>query len=120
MIKSFEKTFFFLLRLPFEWRSPVAYLIAVIFEAIETIAMVLVYLYTLTLFFGTCMFLAAFCADLQKSLQLLDRKMEKIADDIKAKRWIDRGKIEELLHELIHFHSDAIQLSFELKHMKLI
>lgn len=83
-------------RLPFNWKNPIGYLLAMIFETILDLVVIAVFVPFTAYFVGSCWLLSC------------------IADDIpilNAKRRISHGKLKEDFCEMVQFYSGAKEFS---------
>lgn len=99
------------LRYPYNWRAPLGYFITSIILGILFICEALIYTSCNILFFGTCKFLVAFCADFKDSLKKLD---ETIIDSVTTGTKLSivrRLKLRRMFNDVVQFHCDMIDLA---------
>lgn len=105
-VKRVEKTIcnlsFPIQRLPFNWRTPFGYLMALICETCAFICMVCMGSPCVGIFIGSCWLLTAFMKDITYDLSNLSA-------DVKLKR--SKQKINAQFTSIVQDFSDAIQLS---------
>lgn len=94
--------------MPFEWRAPIPYLAAVIFEIGVGSHTAVIYVITILLYVGLCVFLTTFATELEEKLQLFEM------DNIHGSQQRSKEKrvsIKKKLCEFIQLHADTTQLS---------
>lgn len=94
-------------RLPYNWRTPVAYFFTMIGQLVAFYFIAAVYIATFAMFFAICFYISAFFRDCDENL---DRLEETIIDftEFNAKQSITTLRRFRLdIHELIQFHCDA-------------
>lgn len=92
---------------PYNWRTPAAYLFTTLLEFIEAYTMAVVFVCSLSIYFGICMYLMSFCELLQQYFDHLNEEMGKTASSS-----VERVKLKRLFIEIIQFHADVKQLSW--------
>lgn len=99
--------------LPYNWRSPIGYLISVILQVTSTYICSVLFVAVLLLYIGFCSFSIAFATDIRRSLSEFN-------DDIMfhENRWEGMVpparqliELKKKFYKITQFHADSIQLS---------
>lgn len=90
-------------RLPYNSKAPLPYLLTMITQCISFTVLAAAYFCPYIIFFGICYYSIVFIEDFQ---QVLDRFGQMIVS-----RRSSATEMRAILHELIQFHGDSIQLS---------
>lgn len=98
-----------ILRLPFEWKSPLGYALASVFQWIFFFSVLEIFVTFLAIYLGICQYSVAFVEDIEQSFRDFHQ-------DILRYRGVyppdERDQLYGKLCEIIEFHSRAMQLSF--------
>lgn len=102
---NFILEFFFcdsIFRFPFDWNSPIGYLLCVIIQGGNIFIVSQLFTFTLILIFGMCFFATDFVSD-------IERNLNQINEDLNADRRITSEQciIEKRLIETCRFHIEA-------------
>lgn len=109
--KKTNFVFFFLFSFPFEWKSPIGYVVAVIIQSIG--------LYTMTLFnysaiffvISHCVFIIVFCSDRDQDLHMLNESIKTVIKKKKKLSTNCRIEVKKKLCKFIRFQCETKQLS---------
>lgn len=98
-----------ILRLPFEWRAPIPYLLATAFEISVGFHIPVIYVIVILLYIGLCALLTTFAADLEEELRTFE--MGNVQDINRQSTGLigSRIKIKKKLYEFIQFHAETTQ-----------
>lgn len=66
---------------------------------------------SLTMYFGICKILVAFCNDFKQTVQHLNGEIKKITRSNKPLPSIERVKLKMMFNDLVRFHTDVRELS---------
>lgn len=97
--------------MPFEWRAPIPYIIAVTFQVVTGSHTAVIYVITTLLYVGLCAFLTTFVTELEEELQLFEMDNIHQIDNNQTRLNEKRVAIKKKLCEFIQLHADTTQLS---------
>lgn len=103
MLKFF---FRFILRFPFNWKTPLGYLIALLFETIAQFCVQVMQVPISCFFIGTCWFAMAFIDDILNDVTILNGY---------AKRMRNAWKVQKQFYFIVQNIADVQQLSIKLE-----
>ena len=101
------KSFIFLISYPFDWKTPLGYVVCVFIQVITLIAAIDLYVSVVVLTIGFCMLIADFASDIKEKLRQFNRILIS-SDELTTD---DRIVLKKRLSEFIEFHSEARELS---------
>lgn len=96
--------------MPYEWRAPIPYLATSLFLYSIALYGTMMFIVTISLYIGFCVYGIAFVHDIQLKLQSLQAD---VMDAHKNPTTEKRIEIKEQFCDIIRFHIDAKQLSDE-------
>lgn len=102
------KKFTSICRLPFEWRAPIPYIATSLFLYSIALYGTIMFIVTISLYIGFCVYGIAFVHDIQLNLQSLNADVINEHKNLTTEK---RIKIKEQFCDIIRFHIDAKQLS---------
>lgn len=95
---------------PYNWKTSIGYPITICLQLASIISAVIIFVGVMTVYFGFRQFLLAFVADIEESIQCVERC---IVENGKSKK-IELKSMEKLqkeFYEMIEFHANAKTLS---------
>lgn len=95
-------------RLPFNWKTPLRYLIVLSYEYVEAAIIGLIYCLFMCFFVGSCILVQSFIKDIITDLSSLNQIVTSNEFDKKPNK---NGKLSELFCRATQNHSDVQQLS---------
>lgn len=94
--------------MPFDWRTPITYLLAVAYQCIFFLSVLEIFVTFLVIYFGICNFLVAFVSDIEQNFTDFRQKVINCRRKFTAEQQI---QLYQSLNKIVEFHSNAIQLS---------
>lgn len=92
-------------------KTPIGYVVTLLIQSIELYAVVFIWLCTILIPVAHCVFIIAFCSDLENDMRILN-EIIKIENDKKKKfRTIANNGIMEKLIKILRFYGNVKQLS---------
>lgn len=94
-------------RLPYDYRSPIPYLITMVIEVAETFVMATVLVCGYITLYGICILVIAFVDDLKQCMCVVDAKITQNA----GIQWSAKTNFEvkSAFHEIIQLHADVLK-----------
>lgn len=97
-------------RLPYNWRTPGAYLITAVIVSIEYYYVGIVHFCATGMMYGVCVIINTFSYDLKNSLKEIDQVLAQ-CHMLSINRADSQAKAKKMLRDFVQFHCDATQLS---------
>lgn len=98
-------------RYPFNWKTSIGYLACWLLQVPPVLATAELFIYTLILAIGFCLFLEDFISDIEENLRELNDDLHRTLDNVSN---IDQHfEMKIKLFDIIEFHSEAKQLSVQ-------
>lgn len=104
------KIFFFFIRFPFEWKTPIGFFFACSMEGFFFTTLFEIAVYPLFIYIGICNYSIAFISDLIANINNIKDKYENST----KRSELTKGEIRELkekFQDVIKFHTEAVELS---------
>lgn len=96
------------IRLPFNWKTPVGYVLATAFQLITFFGVLEIFATILIIYIAICQFAVAFTDDIKKELRQVDRSIANCRGVFSSE---ERTQLKAKLGEIIELHWNAIRLS---------
>lgn len=102
---------FFFHRYPFDWETFIGYLACWILQVPPVLATAELFIYTLLLPIGFCLFLEDFISDIEENLHQLSDDLHRIGENLSNIE--QKIEIKMKFFDIMEFHSEARQLSVQ-------
>lgn len=107
--KKIDLFLFYLFRLPFNWRTPFGYFIALLAQCFAAISTLFCGTSTVCFLIGSCWLIGSFLKDLRNDVLIHLNRVEKMRSQRNA------AKLVEHFHDIIQDHSDVKRFVSEFK-----
>lgn len=98
-------------RFPFDWKTPIGYIVAIIFQSILMCITTMNCTCAILFPIAHCVFLITFCFDLQKELRTLNKIIKSKCGENKKRPTNRYIEIKKQLSKIIQFQCEAKELS---------
>lgn len=96
---------FRLFRLPYNWKTPISYFFTMLVQYLTAYYSASCYISAFNVFYGICLFLNVFTADLEQSLRLLEDEIEQAAVDDKPISMQSHYKLKRSFCNFVRWHA---------------
>lgn len=105
---NFWITIDFTLRLPYNWRVPLGYLIAVVFQLLFFLGVLEIFVTFYIIYLDVCQFAVTLADDIEETFRNFKQEISNSRGTVTSTKQIEHYK---RLSEIVEFHSNVIQLS---------
>lgn len=111
------------LRYPFNWKTPIGYMMIVFYQSVVTYLTASILFYSMLMTVAHCMFIVSFCTDVKNDIRMLNEFIKIESDKKKKFSAAAINKIKKMLKDIILFHVDTKELNknrFHNHHLHII